>query len=31
MGHRHERVLDCNWKVFWENYNECLHSSGDSP
>ncbi len=30
-GHRHERVLDCNWKVFWENYNECLHCPGIHP
>ena len=30
-GHRHERVLACNWKVFWENYNECLHCPGIHP
>ena len=30
-GHRHERVLECNWKVFWENYNECLHCPGIHP
>jgi Rieske 2Fe-2S family protein len=30
-GHRHERVLNCNWKVFWENYNECLHCPGIHP
>lgn len=30
-GHRHERILDCNWKVFWENYNECLHCPGIHP
>ncbi len=30
-GHRHERVLACNWKVFWENYNECLHCPGVHP
>jgi Rieske 2Fe-2S family protein len=28
---RHERVLACNWKVFWENYNECLHCPGIHP
>lgn len=27
-GHRIETVLACNWKVFWENYNECLHCPG---
>ena len=25
IGHRYRKVLNCNWKVFWENYNECLH------
>ena len=30
-GHRHERLLACNWKVFWENYNECLHCPGIHP
>jgi len=30
-GHRHERLLECNWKVFWENYNECLHCPGIHP
>jgi Rieske 2Fe-2S family protein len=25
VGHRLTRRLACNWKVFWENYNECLH------
>ena len=30
-GHRQERVLACNWKVFWENYNECLHCPGIHP
>jgi Rieske 2Fe-2S family protein len=27
-GHRETRDLACNWKVFWENYNECLHCPG---
>ncbi len=31
VGHRHEQVLACNWKVFWENYNECLHCPGIHP
>ena len=30
-GHRHSRLLKCNWKVFWENYNECLHCPGIHP
>ena len=30
-GHRHEHILACNWKVFWENYNECLHCPGIHP
>lgn len=30
-GHRWEQVLDCNWKVFWENYSECLHCPGIHP
>lgn len=24
-GHVKEVDLACNWKIFWENYNECLH------
>ena len=27
-GHVLETRLACNWKVFWENYNECLHCPG---
>ena len=30
-GHRTQRVLNCNWKVFWENYSECLHCPGIHP
>jgi Rieske 2Fe-2S family protein len=30
-GHRMVRDLACNWKVFWENYNECLHCPGIHP
>ncbi|MGQ0564461.1 MAG: aromatic ring-hydroxylating oxygenase subunit alpha [Gemmobacter sp.] len=30
-GHRVTRNLACNWKVFWENYNECLHCPGIHP
>jgi glycine betaine catabolism A len=27
-GHRLVKTMACNWKVFWENYNECLHCPG---
>lgn len=30
-GHVFEKRLACNWKVFWENYNECLHCPGVHP
>lgn len=30
-GHRHTVDLACNWKVFWENYSECLHCPGVHP
>lgn len=30
-GHRLVKDLACNWKVFWENYNECLHCPGIHP
>ncbi len=25
VGHSFSKVMACNWKIFWENYNECLH------
>jgi Rieske 2Fe-2S family protein len=25
VGHVLVKSLRCNWKIFWENYNECLH------
>jgi Rieske 2Fe-2S family protein len=28
VGHRLTRVMACNWKIFWENFNECLHCPG---
>ena len=31
VGHRLQKTLECNWKVFWENYNECLHCPGVHP
>ncbi len=27
-GHRLVKTISCNWKIFWENYNECLHCPG---
>jgi Rieske 2Fe-2S family protein len=27
-GHAMTRVMNCNWKIFWENFNECLHCPG---
>jgi Rieske 2Fe-2S family protein len=30
-GHRWIKELACNWKVFWENYSECLHCPGIHP
>jgi len=31
VGHVLEKHMACNWKVFWENYNECLHCPGVHP
>ncbi|MFW1447835.1 SRPBCC family protein, partial [Vibrio parahaemolyticus] len=31
VGHRFRKAIACNWKVFWENYNECLHCPGVHP
>jgi Rieske 2Fe-2S family protein len=25
VGHSFSKIMRCNWKIFWENYNECLH------
>ncbi|VDC21285.1 aromatic ring-hydroxylating oxygenase subunit alpha [Pseudogemmobacter humi] len=30
-GHRWQTEIACNWKVFWENYSECLHCPGIHP
>lgn len=27
-GHVLSKVMNCNWKIFWENFNECLHCPG---
>ena len=31
IGRTLTKRLDCNWKVFWENYNECLHCPNVHP
>ncbi|QYX57058.1 aromatic ring-hydroxylating dioxygenase subunit alpha [Roseovarius sp. SCSIO 43702] len=31
VGHSYTKQLKCNWKVFWENYNECLHCPNIHP
>ena len=30
-AHRREWDMACNWKIFWENFNECLHCPGVHP
>lgn len=31
LGHVLLKEVHCNWKVFWENYNECLHCPSVHP
>lgn len=31
VGHSYTKRLACDWKVFWENYNECLHCPNIHP
>jgi Rieske 2Fe-2S family protein len=31
VGHVSHRTIRCNWKIFWENYNECLHCPAVHP
>lgn len=31
VGHQFSKQLNCNWKVFWENFNECLHCPNIHP
>jgi Rieske 2Fe-2S family protein len=31
IGHRLTMRIRCNWKLFWENYNECLHCPTGHP
>ena len=31
VGHSYRKTMACNWKIFWENFNECLHCPGVHP
>lgn len=31
VAHVDTKTIDCNWKVFWENFSECLHCPGIHP
>ena len=31
VGYRRSMLVECNWKIFWENYNECLHCPSTHP
>ncbi|HEY3851982.1 MAG TPA: aromatic ring-hydroxylating dioxygenase subunit alpha [Steroidobacteraceae bacterium] len=31
LGHTLEKTVNSNWKIFWENYNECLHCPSVHP
>jgi Rieske 2Fe-2S family protein len=31
LGHSLRETVDCNWKIFWENFSECLHCPGVHP
>jgi Rieske 2Fe-2S family protein len=28
LAHRESHVIQCNWKIFWENFLECYHCPG---
>lgn len=30
-AHVYRKTMACNWKVFWENFSECLHCPGIHP
>jgi Rieske 2Fe-2S family protein len=30
-GYTFAKVMNCNWKIFWENFNECLHCPSVHP
>ena len=31
LVHTDQTILECNWKIFWENFNECLHCPNIHP
>ena len=31
VGHVWRKTINCNWKIFWENYSECLHCPNLHP
>ena len=31
VGHTWRKTMQCNWKIFWENFNECLHCPNIHP
>ncbi len=31
VGHTLLKIIQSNWKIFWENYNECLHCPSVHP
>jgi Rieske 2Fe-2S family protein len=31
LAHREVHTVNCNWKVFWENFLECYHCPGTHP
>jgi Rieske 2Fe-2S family protein len=31
LGYSWTKTMRCNWKVFWENFSECLHCPGIHP
>jgi Rieske 2Fe-2S family protein len=31
VGYSWNKTIQCNWKVFWENFNECLHCPNIHP
>jgi Rieske 2Fe-2S family protein len=30
-GHIWKKTVQCNWKIYWENYSECLHCPNIHP
>jgi len=31
IGKTWSKIINCNWKLFWENFNECLHCPNIHP